>query len=74
MKRNDTDVFHHYSLVNEISLQTYVLPSDENTTTSIDHVWHKLNSPGSSYFVSSALSDHCDVCIFLKLSMIALKK
>ena len=45
MARNYTDVFQMYSFVKEINLSIYVSSSGGNATSSIDHIWHNLNSP-----------------------------
>ena len=50
--------FHQYNLVNENNLSTYTSHSNGSAIPSIDHVWHNLNFPRSSYVVSPALSDH----------------
>ena len=56
-------MLHQYSFVKEINLQTYISPTDGNTTSSLDQTWHNQNSPRGSYLVSPALSDHFAVCV-----------
>ena len=53
--RKYINMFHQYSFANEINLPTFISPSRGSATSSIDHVWHKLNVPRSSYVVSPAL-------------------
>ena len=70
MRRINTyiNTFHQYSFVNEISLPTFISPSNGSAVSSIDHVWHNLNVPRYSYVVSPALSDHYAVCIIFKIN------
>ena len=69
MRRINTyiNTFHQYSFVNEISLPTFISPSNGSAVSSIDHVWHNLNVPRYSYAVSPALSDHYAVCVIFKV-------
>ena len=46
------NTFHPFSFVNEINLPTFILPSNGNVISSIDHVWYNLKVPRSSYVVS----------------------
>ena len=50
--RNYAGVFHQFVFVNETILPIYISPSDGYAISSIDHIWHKLNSPGGSFVVS----------------------
>ena len=68
------NTFHQYSFVGQIILPTFISPSNGSAISSIDHVWHNLNVPRSSYVVSSVLSDHYAACLNLRLNMIALHK
>ena len=47
--------FHEYDLLHEINLLSYISSISGIATSSIDHFWHNLNSPGRSYVVSPAL-------------------
>ena len=65
--RNYINTFHQYSFVNENNLPSFILPRKRSAISSIDHVWHSLNVPRSSYVVSLAPSDHYAVCVIFKI-------
>ena len=65
--RNYMKTFHQQSFVNKINLPTFISIGNGSAVSSIDHVWHNLNVPRSSYVVFPALSDHYAVCVIFKV-------
>ena len=65
--RNNINKFHQYSFINDINLPIFTLPGNGSVISSIDHVWHNLNVPRSSYVASPALTDHYAVCVIFKV-------
>ena len=63
MAHNCTDVFHRYSYLFQINLPAHLSPSDGKTISSIDHIWHNLNSKRGSYAISPSLSLAILLCV-----------
>ena len=64
LKQNDLNVqryvnlFNSYGLQNEISLPTYICPSDLSEKSCIDHIWHNLSISCNSFVIEPAIADH----------------
>ena len=52
------NLFESYGLRNEISLSTYVSPSNMIDGSCIDHIWHNLQIRRDSYVLKPNMSDH----------------
>ena len=47
-----------YGLQNTINLPTRICDRTGNDTSCLDHFWHNLSVPHSSYVISPSISDH----------------
>ena len=71
LKQNNSNVqryinsFCSYGLQNEITIPTYVCPSDLSEKSCLDHIWHNLSAQSNGFIVEPGIADHYGaLCIF----------
>ena len=75
LKGNDLNVqrylnlFTSYGLQNEITIPTYVCPSDFSEKSCIDHIWHNQTIQCNSFIIEPAIADHYGALSVFKTQM-----
>ena len=59
------ELFTEYGFTNEITINTYVLPSNNESKSCIDHLWNNLKCTRESYVLMPNIADHFAIsCVF----------
>ena len=62
-------IFNEHGFFHEISLNTYISPSNGDVKSCIDQIWTNLDFNRESFVINPPLSDHCAISTFFKITL-----
>ena len=67
--REYLDLFVSRGFLSQISLPSYVCPSDLSFKSCLDHAWHNLKITSKNYVILPNFSDHCPIALLFSLKL-----